>query len=128
MELRQIVNNNSSYVNPNTWISVRPSIGYTIGAGAKQIPAYGNTFSGWANIQAIDNEMLKHESFLNIQGTYKVLYLSGQLYAVVEPFLKGGDLVLIQVGLTLQEWLITKIIERYDYSWCKVFICLQSQS
>jgi hypothetical protein len=121
VELRLPVNNVTSYVNNNTLISIALSTGYTIGAGQKQVPTYATPITGYAQIQAVTNEELQHIDGMNLQGTYKVLYLSGQLFAAVRPEELGGDLVTIDGEV----WLVTQLLERWS-TWCKVFICLQS--
>jgi hypothetical protein len=122
MELRQYVNNTTSYVNENTLITIRQSTGFTVGLGQKQIPTYAPDATGYAQIQAADSDELEHIEGMNLQGTFRNLYISSQLYAVVQPLQKGGDLILIG-GTT---WLVVKVIEDRWPTWCKVLICLQS--
>ena len=121
INLRQIANNATSTINPNTVVTIRQSDGYTIGAGRKQIPVYLPDETGPAQIQAATNEMLRHIEGLNLQATYKHLYFNPQLFAAVNLTQKGGDLIIID-GET---WLTVQVLERWS-NWCKVLICLQS--
>lgn len=122
MDLRGIANNISSVVNPNVIVTLRPSAGYTIGAGAKQIPKYGLPVRGPAQIQALDNSDLKQLEGLNIQGEIRAIYLRGELAGVIRPDQKGGDL--ITFGLPMQTWLVVKVLESWP-SWTKAAIVRQ---
>ena len=120
VEIQVPANSAVNVINPDTLVTIRSSTGYTIGAGMRQEPSYVEA-TGKANLQAISNDKLQHIDGLNLQGTYKVLYLHGQLYAVVRPEIKGGDLVLFNG----QNWLVVQLLERWQ-TWCKALICLQS--
>lgn len=122
MDIRNIANTLSSFVNPNTEVTIRASNGYTVGTGAKQIPQYLPDVLGTAQLQAADEEFLKKESGLNLEAVYKFLYISGQIYGAVRLNDKGGDLVIINAEI----WLTVKIIERWPL-WCKILLCLQYQ-
>lgn len=122
MKLRQIANNLSRQVNPNTVVTIRASTGYTIGEGAYQIPTYAESVEGVAQLQSIAGGDLEKSENINLQEIYKVLYISGQLYGKVRLDDKGGDLVIINE----ETWLTVKVLERWP-DWCKVLLCLQLQ-
>lgn len=122
MDLRGIANAVTSSVNANEIVSVKRSMGYTIGAGAKQIPTYADPVSGPANVQALDGNDLKQLDGLNIQGTIKAIYLRGVLAGVVRPDGTGGDLVLRNNGA--ETWLVVKVLEGWS-TWSKCAIVLQ---
>jgi hypothetical protein len=123
VNLRGIANGVASTVNPNIIVSVRRSEGYTIGAGARQIPAYAAAVEGPAQMQALDGSDLKQLEGLNVQGVIKGLFLTGNLAGVIRPESKGGDL--IDIGE--QTWLVTKVLEGWP-TWTKVAIVLQEST
>lgn len=110
MDLRSISNAVTDCINPNVLVSVQASTGYTTGGtGLRQVPTYAAPVSGYAQVQALTSEDLRHLDGMNIQGaTYSIL-LRGPLNAVVRVNSQGGDLVTIgsQVFLTvavLEQW------------------------
>lgn len=121
MDLRTVSNGVSNIVNGNVQVTVKPSNGYTMGVGRKQVPAYGPDVTGYAQIQALDNDALKLIDGLNLQGTYRAIILRGSLFGVVRPDSKGGDLVVMQDG---SEWLVVKVLESWP-TWTKAAILKQ---
>lgn len=122
MDLRSIANGVSSTVNPNEMVTVLRSAGYTIGAGAKQVPTYAAPVTGSANVQALDSADLKQLDGLNIQGVLRAIYLRGELAGVVRPDGKGGDIV--KRKNDTETWLIVKVLETWP-TWTKAVIVLQ---
>lgn len=122
MDLRGLANGVTSSVNPNVTVSVRRSTGYTIGAGARQVPTYAAAVDGPANIQALDANDIKQLDGLNIQGTLRAIYLRGALAGVIRPDGTGGDLV----TFGSQTWLVVKVLESWP-TWTKAAIVLQGQ-
>lgn len=120
IDLRNICDKSLQIVNPGQLVSILHSTGYTEGYAGIQEPTYAPAVTGFAQLQAVDNEILQHTDGLNLQATYRTLYISDQLYAVVHPNLKGGDLV----DIGTDRWLVVKITERWE-TWCKVLLCLQ---
>ena len=120
MELNGIANSIAEVVNPNTAITIQPSSGYTIGAGLKQVPAYGAPVNGFGQLQEITSMELKHLDGLNIQGDIQTIYVKGQLSAVLRPTGQGGDLITIGS----QTWLNVKTLEQWPY-WAKAAIVRQ---
>ena len=122
MDLRGIANGVSSTVNPNELVTILKSTGFTIGAGAKQIPSYANPITGYAQVQALDGEDLKQLDGLNIQGSVRAIYLRGLLAGVVRPNQTGGDIVQRKNGA--ETWLVVKVLETWP-NWVKAAIVLQ---
>ena len=122
MDLRGLANGVTSTINPNETVTVLRSTGYTIGAGAKQIPSYAAPISGSAQVQALDAIDLKQLDGLNIQGTIRAIYLRGSLAGVVRPNQTGGDI--IKRGSPSQDWLVVKVLESWP-DWSKAAIVLQ---
>lgn len=123
MDLRSIANGISSAVNPNETVTVLRSTGYTIGAGARQVPSYAAPVTGPAQVQALDANDIKQLDGLNIQGTIRAIYLRGTLAGVVRPDGTGGDLV--KRKNDSETWLVVKVLEGWP-DWTKAAIVLQS--
>jgi len=122
MDLRSIANAAIVSVNPNETVSVLRSTGYTIGAGAKQVPTYAPAVTGPAQVQAMSADDVKQLDGLNIQGVIQAIYLRGVLAGVVRPDGTGGDLVKRKDGA--QTWLVVKVLENWP-NWTKAAIVLQ---
>ena len=120
MDLRGIANSVSSVINPNETVSVLRSTGYTIGAGAKQIPSYATAVTGQAQIQALSTGDIQQLDGLNIQGVIDAIYLRGALAGVIRPDGTGGDLV----KRGSETWLVVKVLENWP-TWTKAAIVLQ---
>jgi hypothetical protein len=73
MDLRGLANGVTSTINPNETVTVLRSTGYTIGAGAKQVPAFAAPVTGPAQVQALDANDIKQLDGLNIQGTIRAI-------------------------------------------------------
>ena len=118
MDLRGIANQVSTTVNPNILVTWQPSAGFAIGAAGKQQPQYGAGIVGPAQVQALDNDTLKHVDKLNIQGSIRALYMRGNLAGVIRPDSKGGDLITIPLQanappLLVGTWLTVKVLESW---------------
>ena len=122
MNLRGIANVATQTVNPNIIVSVTRSAGFTVGPGAKQIPAYSAPIVGPAQLQALDGDDLKQLDGLNIQGSIRAIYLYGTVAGVLRPNQTGGDLITIGA----ETWLVVKVLETWP-DWCKAAIVLQGQ-
>jgi len=124
MDLRGIANGVTSTVNPNETVNVLRSTGFTIGAGAKQVPSFAAPVSGPAQVQALDANDIKQLDGLNIQGTIRAIYLRGALAGVVRPNQTGGDIV--KRKNDSETWLVVKVLESWP-DWTKAAIVLQGQ-
>jgi hypothetical protein len=120
MDLRSIANVVSDTVNQNILVSVKASTGYTVGAGLKQVPSYAAPVTGYAQVQALTVNDLKHLDGLNIQGASQSIILRGELDAVVRAHSKGGDLVIIDG----QTWLTVTVLEQWPL-WTRAAIQMQ---
>ena len=67
MDLRGFANAVSDTVNPNVPVTVQASTGYTTGGtGMRQVPTYAAPVSGYAQVQALTSEDLRHLDGMNI--------------------------------------------------------------
>ena len=124
MDLRGLANAVTSTINPNETVTVLRSTGYTIGAGAKQVPTFAAPVTGPAQVQALDANDIKQLDGLNIQGTIRAIYLRGTLAGVVRPNQTGGDIV--KRKNETESWLVVKVLESWP-DWTKAAIVLQGQ-
>lgn len=122
MDLRGLANGVTSTINPNETVTVLRSTGFTIGAGAKQIPSFAAPVTGPAQVQALDANDIKQLDGLNIQGTIRAIYLRGTLAGVVRPNQTGGDIV--KRKNDSETWLVVKVLESWP-DWTKAAIVLQ---
>ena len=122
MDLRGIANGVITTVNPNETVTVLRSTGYTIGAGAKQVPSYAAPVIGPGQVQALDADDIKQLDGLNIQGVIRAIYLRGTLAGVIRPDGTGGDIV----KRGNETWLVVKVLESWP-DWTKAAIVLQGQ-
>ncbi len=120
MDLRSISNSVTDCVNPNILVTVRPSTGYAIGAGLKQVPSYGDPVTGFAQVQALTAADLRHLDGLNIQDATQSIILRGALDGVVRAHSKGGDLVTIGSDT----WLTVAVLEQWPL-WTRAAITMQ---
>jgi len=120
MNLRSIANQAAQSINPNIPVSVSRSIGYTIGAGRKQIPTYAAAVPGFGQLQALDGVELKQLEGLNIQGEIKAINLYGKVSGALRPDGIGGDLIEIDGKI----WLVVKVLEGWA-TWSRAAIVLQ---
>jgi len=120
MNLRDLANGAIQTVNENIPVNVIRSLGYTTGAGRKQVPTYAPSVSGFGQLQALDSVDLKQLEGLNIQGEIKAIYLYGIVAGALRPDGTGGDLIEI-AGRT---WLVVKVLEGWA-NWSKAAIVLQ---
>ena len=127
MDLRTVANGASNAINGNLIVTLQPSAGYTIGNAGKQVPAYGSSLVGPAQVQALDSAELRHLDGMNIQGVLKAIYLRGTLAGAIRPTSKGGDLITISAPALspfIGTWLVVKVLEVWP-TWAKAAIQLQ---
>ena len=120
MNLRGIANVLTQAINANTDVTVKISSGYTIDPlTRKQIPTYAS-YTGQANVQALDGSDLKQLDGISQQSTLRAAYLYDNLAGVIRMDSKGGDLIVIDGKV----WLVVKVLETWP-DWCKVAINYQ---
>ena len=107
MNLHGLVSMVTAVVNAPVQVTIKRSAGYEIGPGRKQVPSYDDPVVGMAEIQALDSKDLKQLDGLNLEGTLRAIYSSGNLSGVIRPESKGGDLIYTDGGT--KEWLVVKV-------------------
>ncbi len=77
-----------------------------------------------AQVQALTYDDLRQIDGLNLNGTRRAIYLSGELDGVVRSKLKGGDLITLSDGPNAGTWLVAHVLEQWE-DWVKVAVTLQ---
>lgn len=107
----------------------RRSNGYNTASNGVQVPAYIDT-TVTMRVQALSGRDLKHESFLNMQGVKRSVYLFGNVQGVVRPDVKGGDILQFPEnrGGANRDWSVVVVLETWTpdvAGWSKVGVVLQ---
>lgn len=127
MNLHGIVSGVIGAVNPLVTATIMRSTGYTTSADGDRVPTYDTIANVSLQVQALTYSDLQQLDGLNIQGTRRAIYLSGEIEGVVRVKQEGGDLVVFPNG-TLPEgntWLCAHVLEAWP-QWRKVAITLQN--
>lgn len=114
-----------SIVNPKTPAGVRLSSGWTTQPNGARIPAYSAELSVLGQVQPMTYRDIQQVDGLNLQGTRVGIYLYGQLDGLVRSLGKGGDLVIIRVGVHAGVYLVATVLEQWP-DWVKVAATLQN--
>jgi hypothetical protein len=126
MNLHGIASPAIAAVNPLRPITVQVSTGYVTGPSGKPVPTYTDPITGVrAQIQPATFRDLQQTEGLNLQGTRKSIYITGNIDGIVRPDNKGGDLVTFEDDGTV--WLVAMVLEAWP-DWCKVAATLQNGS
>lgn len=133
MNLQRVTAGVISAVNPPIPCTIQVSAGYAIGADGSQVPAY-TTYSGIpCQVQSLTAQDLRHLDGLNLQGTLRAIYLTGNVEGVDRAAIKGGDLFTMPdmpsfPGPTV--WLVSQVLEHWNgrTGWTKCAVVLQNGS
>ncbi len=103
---------------------------YNLNRSQNVIQGNLNTTGIIAQVQELSVHDLRQLDGLNIQGSMRAIYFSGDVEAIRRVNQRGGDLV---TTFDNNIWLTTQILERYDdpgntSGWCKVSVVLQNGS
>ncbi len=127
MNLFGVVSAACSTVNKREWITIYPSIGYTINADFSRTPNTGQPVGLFAGIQAMEDTEVYMASGLDLSKETCNVYLPGSWHGAVRADSKGGDLIVRADG---SNWLVTLIPENwgFDDGWTKCLITRQLNS
>lgn len=131
MDLRLLANPVTQNINmntPGTWIA---STGYTTNAAGARTPTTVSTPVD-LQIQAADQNIIKHTDGLNITGIIRSVYVFPQVQSVVRVTAQGGDILVFPMSLggPNYNWLVTHILEDWhssDASWGHCLVTLQQK-
>ena len=126
MNMHGVVRSVITTINPDQTITWRQSTGYSTSADGRPVPAY-NDVTVRAQVQAQSSQTLKHTDFISQQGTYRSVYLYGDVEAINRPNAIGGDLLVFPEvpGGPNMTWLVVEVFETWP-DWCKVSVVLQT--
>lgn len=123
MNLHGIVSGVISAVNPNVPVEVRTSTGSATAADGSRTPTYADPVVVTGQVQELTTKDLRQLDGLNVQGSQRAVYLSGEVDAIQRISRLGGDLVALGDGSV---WLTTHVLEQWP-DWCKVAVTLQNE-
>jgi hypothetical protein len=132
MNLRGIVRQAITAVNPDTLCTWQQSTGSTVNADGSLTPTYNVVDDVPVQVQGLSARELAHTDYLNIQGVLRKVYQYGNVQGVVRPNFQGGDLLSFAqtYGGTLQVWLVVSVLETWpdavDNGWSSAIVCLQN--
>lgn len=131
MNLHATVRGPITSVNSDVAGEYLKSTGSTTATDGNRTPAYARTPVG-LQVQALSGKDLQHETFQNIQGVKRSVYMFGNTQGVSRPDVKGGDLLIFaqSTGGTPQLWLVVIVLETWapgdPQGWCKLGVVLQN--
>lgn len=134
MNLHGIVRGAITTVNPDSPAVFLASIGNTVGADYKQAPGYAAPVDVRIQIQPLGKEELRHVDRLNLQGTFRTIYMFGDAQQIIRVTQKGGDLLQFAPfkGQAVQNWLtIGPVSGAWNVNqggWTKLVVCLQTDT
>jgi hypothetical protein len=126
MNLHSIASRYVSRVNAMTPATMRQSTGaYTTTPDGTRTPLFQDVPVS-AQIQPISGKDLQHVEGLNLQGTLRAGFISGDWRGIVRADALGGDLLVVTGdGLHAGTWRIVYVFETWP-GWSKVALCLQA--
>lgn len=127
MNLHRVASGVIAAVNPPVAVSVQINTGEITNDDFTRAPSYADPVTALAQVQPLTNRDLRQIDGLNLQGTLKAIYLSGQIDGIVRSTNQGGDKIVFPDGST---WLVTLVSEGWDTTagWCKVIATLQNDT
>lgn len=134
MNLHAIVAGAIGAVNPFVPATLQQSTGYTTNADGSRDPTY-STRAISCQVQALTYTDLTKLDGLNIQGTRRAIYVTGEAAGIIRVKQEGGDLVIFPDN-TLPEgntWLCAQVLEQWSDgagvpAWVKICVTLQDGS
>jgi hypothetical protein len=124
MNLHAVVGPLVGAVNPFQPATIQVSAGYATSTGGARTPQY-QTFAGvTVQVQELSTADLRQLDALNVQGSTRKVYVSGEVDAILRFAQKGGDLVILSDGTV---WQTTAVMERWP-DWCCIAATLQNGS
>ncbi len=112
-------------VNPPQSCLLQLSTGYKIAADGSQVPTYADFAGISCQIQALSGSDLRKMDALNIQATYRAVYINGDWEGLDRSAIKGGDLLTTPDA---RVWLVSQVLEHWDTGWTKLAVILQNGS
>lgn len=121
MNLHGIVSGAIGAVNPHRSATLKICTGYTTSSAGRRTPTYAADLTVMAQVQDLSQRDVRYLEGLGIQGSQRVMYLSGSLSGLNRPGGKGQDLVVLDG----ESWMVTAVMEQWP-DWAKVAVTLQN--
>lgn len=126
MNLHAIAGPVVAVVNPFIPVTIKVSTGSTRNPDGSRTPTYASTTAS-AQVQALQFRDIAQLQGLNLQGTRRKIYLSGDFEGLVRSQNKGGDLIIFPNDGSQwanSVWLVAMVLETWP-DWCSVAVTLQ---
>ncbi|MDG6346390.1 hypothetical protein [Glaesserella parasuis] len=126
MNLRSIVNQHITTINPNIQATLKLNTGYETSDTGKRVSKF-EEFEVSIQAQSMSTQDLSLFDTLAQQGQMLNVYVSGQIHALRRISNQGADkLVFKAFGEESEsEWLIKSVLESFP-NWCKVVVWRQT--
>lgn len=126
MNLRSIVNQHITTINPNIQATLKLNTGYETSDTGKRVSRF-EEFEVSIQAQSLSTQDLSLFDTLAQQGQMLNVYVSGQIHALRRISNQGADkLVFKAFGEESEsEWLIKSVLESFP-NWCKVVVWRQT--
>jgi hypothetical protein len=121
MNLHAIASKAIAAVNPNRYIMLERSTGYTTSPDGVRVPTYAPAQRLLAQVQDMTQGDVRKLDGLNIEGERRKAYFTGYAAGVIRVLNFGGDLITLPDG-TL--WLVVASLETWP-DWVCVALVLQ---
>lgn len=134
MNLHGIVRGAINSVNPDRPALFLASTGNTVNADFTQTPSYAPGVAVRVQIQPLGKDELKHINALNLQGTFRTVYMFGNTQQIIRVTQQGGDLLQFAPfqGQAVQNWKVVGPVEGpwnvEQGGWTKLIVCLQTDT
>lgn len=134
MNLHGIVRGAINSVNPDRPALFLLSIGNTVNADFSQTPTYAPGVPVRIQIQPLGKEELRHVEKLNMQGTFRTVFMFGNTQQIIRVTQQGGDLLQFAPfqGQRIQNWKTIGPVDgpwNVEYGgWTKLIVCLQTDT
>jgi hypothetical protein len=124
LNLHKIASAYINAVNPNQLIQVQASSGYTTGRDGRRTPQYLPPVQAYGQVQELTGRELRQLEMLNITGSMRKIYITGNLDAITRMSRTGGDVIVLSDNSV---WLTTHVLEQWP-DWVACSVTLQNGS
>jgi hypothetical protein len=134
MNLHSIVRGAINSVNADRPALFLRSTGNTVNADFSQTPSYAAGVAVRIQIQPLGKEELRHVEKLNMQGTFRTIFMYGDTQQIVRVTQQGGDLLQFAPfqGQAVQNWKVVGPVSGAwnveNGGWTKLIVCLQTDT
>ncbi len=120
MNLRNIVRNAVTTINPDISAVVKVSNGWQTLPTGKRVPQYLPDKTVKIQFQPMSNEDVKQLDGMNLSGIIQSIHVDGNYYGVNRGDQRGGDIFIVNG----KKWMVVKVLELWP-EWCRLVVQLQ---